>query len=239
MNLNKIRRDNPKRCKSRKTVESYCPKMNPYNLLWTLVFFSFVGYAAEMIYQFITIGELNSRQGLLYGPFSQIYGIGAIIAILSSRIINKKNSVSLFSLYAVLGGTYEYLSSRFQESVFGTVAWHYDETILNFQGRVSYRSALLWAVAGVVIVYFLYPFMCKLLKIIPRRKALVITWIVFFVIVADSFLTATALTRYSERYYSIPSNSQFDVFLDKKYPDSFMKKVYPDMKFKHKAMILP
>jgi uncharacterized membrane protein len=232
MKLIKIHRDNPKRNKSKKTNEIYCPKLSLYNLFWALVFFSFVGYAVEMIFQFLTTGELYSRQGLLYGPFSEIYGIGAVIAILSSHVINKKNTVLLFSFYAILGGTYEYLSSRFQESVFGTVAWHYDETILNFQGRVSYRSALLWAVAGVLIIYFLYPFMCKLLKKIPRKRAFMITWIVFLVIVADSVLTATALTRYSERYYSIPSSSKFDVFLDKKYPDSYMKKVYPDMKFK-------
>ena len=123
-----------------------------------------------MIFQFVTSGELNNRQGLLYGPFSQIYGIGSVIAILSSRIINKKNTVVLFSFYAILGGTYKYLSSRFQESVFGTVAWHYDETILNFQGGVSYRSALLWAVSGVVIVYYLYRFMCKLLKKHPAKR---------------------------------------------------------------------
>jgi len=232
MNSIKKHRDNPKRGQYRKINERCYPKINLYNLFWTLVFFSFVGYSIEMIFQFITSGELNSRQGLLYGPFSQIYGIGAVIAILSSRGIDKKNTVLLFSFYAILGGTYEYLSSRFQESVFGTVAWHYDENILNFQGRVSYRSALLWAVSGIVILYFLYPFMCKLLKKIPRRKALMITWIVFLVITADSFLTVTALTRYSERYSKIPSNSKFDVFLDKKYPDQYMRKVYPDLKFK-------
>ena len=232
MNLIKKHKDNLKKGKYRKLNERCYTKISLYNLFWTLVFFSLVGYAVEMIFQFITSGELNSRQGLIYGPFSQIYGIGAVIAILSSRVINKKNTVLLFSFYAVLGGTYEYLSSRFQESVFGTVAWHYDENILNFQGRVSYRSALLWAVSGVVIVYFLYPFMCKLLKKIPRRNALMITWIVFLVITADSFVTVTALKRYSDRYFEIPSNSKLDVFLDKKYPDPYMKKVYPDLKFK-------
>lgn len=208
-----------------------CPKINGYNLFWAFVFFSFAGYVAEMIFQFITLGTFESRQGLLYGPFSQIYGIGAVIAILTSRIINKNNTAFLFSIYAILGGFYEYLSSIFEEKVFGTVAWQYDESILNFQGRVDYNSALLWGVAGVVIVFYLYPFMCKLLKKIPRSKAATITWIVFLFMAANSFLTASALTRYSERHNNSPSNSKFDVFLDEKYPDSFMKNIYPDMKF--------
>jgi len=63
-----------------------------------------------------------------------------------------------------------------------------------------------------------------------------ITWIVFLAITADSFMTVTALTRYSERYYKIPCNSKFDVFLDKKYPDSYMKKIYPDLEFKRKPL---
>jgi uncharacterized membrane protein len=209
-----------------------CPRMSVYNLFWTLVFFSFAGYAAEMIFQFITLGTFESRQGLLYGPFSQIYGIGAVIVILTSRMINKKNASILFSIYAVLGGFYEYLSSIFEEKVFGTVAWKYDQSILNFQGRVDYNSAILWGVAGVVIVYYLYPFMCKLLEKIPRSKAATITWIVFLFMASNSFLTASALTRYSERHNNSPSNSKFDVFLDKRYPDSFMKNIYPDMKFK-------
>lgn len=235
MNSFKNHKKPPKNESRRRKPRNYaytCHGMNVYNLFWTLVFFSFVGYAAEMIFQFITLGTLDSRQGLIYGPFSQIYGIGAVIAILTTRIVNKKNTVLLFSFYAVLGGFYEYLSSIFQQRVYGTVAWQYDESILNFQGRVNYNSAILWGVAGVVIVYYLYPFMCRLLKKIPRSRAAAITWIVFFFIAADSFLTATALTRYSERYNNIPSHSNFDIFLDEKYPDSFMKIIYPDMKFK-------
>jgi uncharacterized membrane protein len=236
MDLNKPHKSpqrNVSRRKKSKNSNGYTyPRISVYNLFWTLVFFSFAGYAAEMIFQFITLGTSESRQGLLYGPFSQIYGIGAVIAILISRIVNKKNTVLLFSIYAILGGFYEYLSSIFEEKVYGTTAWHYDESILNFQGRVDYNSAILWGVAGVVIVYYLYPFMCRLLKKIPRCRAATITWIVFLFIAANSFLTATALTRYSERHNNIPSNSKFDVFLDKKYPDSFMKAIYPDMKFK-------
>jgi uncharacterized membrane protein len=208
-------------------------KLSPFFLFWALVIFSFLGYIVEMLFEIVMLGTFESRQGLIYGPFSQIYGIGAVIGIVASRKYHHKHLIFIFMFCAVLGSVYEFCSSLFLEVVFGASAWNYNQSLLNIQGRTSPQFAIYWALIGTLIIKFLYPALCRFLRKIPSRRAIAVTWIVFILISADTFLTFTALQRYSERFHKIPAQTKFEAFLDKKYPDSFMKIVYPDMKFKN------
>ena len=50
----------------------------------TKIFFIFmigslIGYIVEMIVALVQNGHLESRQGVLYGPFTPVYGIGIIV----------------------------------------------------------------------------------------------------------------------------------------------------------------
>lgn len=212
-----------------------CPdhlRFSPFFLFWALVIFSFFGYVVEMLYELVMLGQLQSRQGLIYGPFSQIYGIGAVIGIVASRKYHHK-SIAFISLFcAVLGSIYEYCSSLFLEVAFNASAWNYTHSFLNINGRTSLQYAFYWSLIGTFTIKLFYPALCRLLRKIPSKRAIAVTWIIFILIATDSFLTVTALQRYSERYYRIPAQTKFEAFLDKNYPDSFMKTIYPDMKFK-------
>ena len=70
--------------------------------LWRIcayfIIYSFVGFVVETCFGVITKGELESRQSFLYGPFCGIYGIGAIIMILSLQRF-KKNNYTIFLSY--------------------------------------------------------------------------------------------------------------------------------------------
>ena len=44
-------------------------------LFWLFVIGSIVGYIYEMIVVLVQKGYFESRQGLIYGPFTPIYGI--------------------------------------------------------------------------------------------------------------------------------------------------------------------
>jgi len=210
-------------------------KLSPFFLFWALVIFSFLGYTVEMLYELVEFGHIYSRQGMVYGPFSQIYGIGAVIGIVASRKFHDKNIPFIFVFCAVFGSVYEYASSLFLELVFGASAWHYDQLFLNIGGRTSLQFSLYWAVLGTIVIKLLYPRMCMFIKKIPSKRALIFTWIIFIFVLIDSLLTVTALARYSERNYNIPADTKFELFIDKEYPNSFMKTIYPDMKFKIKS----
>lgn len=207
-------------------------KPTPYTLFWALVVFSFLGYVTEMAYQYHLTREHCSRKGVIYGPFSEIYGIGAVIAILTSRRLYRKNILFLFIFCTVFGGAYEYFASLFQEVVFKTSAWNYEEEMLNIQGRTNLKFSLYWATFGVIAIRYVYPLMCRQLKRIPKKNNVILTCTAFMLISTDAFLSTIAMSRYRERHYNIPATTKFQVFLDETYPDSLMKKIYPDMKFK-------
>ena len=51
-------------------------------LLWYFIIFSVIGLIIETLYGFATMGIIESRKGLIYGPFCPIYGVGGALLIL-------------------------------------------------------------------------------------------------------------------------------------------------------------
>ncbi len=47
-------------------------------IFWIFVIGSVFGFFAEMLYALVYTRTLEIRQGLIYGPFIQIYGLGAV-----------------------------------------------------------------------------------------------------------------------------------------------------------------
>ena len=47
-------------------------------IFWIFVIGSVFGFFAEMLYALVYTRTLQIRQGLIYGPFIQVYGMGAI-----------------------------------------------------------------------------------------------------------------------------------------------------------------
>lgn len=60
-------------------VKSFASGLNFYKLFWVFFISSVICYIVETIFCFVTQGYSGSLQGLIYGPFSQIYGFGAVI----------------------------------------------------------------------------------------------------------------------------------------------------------------
>ena len=48
-------------------------------IFWIFIIGSVLGYIFEMIVALFQKGFFESRQGLIYGPFTPVYGIGGIV----------------------------------------------------------------------------------------------------------------------------------------------------------------
>ena len=78
------------------------------------VIFSIVGFIYETILEYIQTGNIFSKQELMYGPFTIVYGIGAVIfTILAKKF---KNMAVIFLIASFWGGLLEYLYSFFKKS---------------------------------------------------------------------------------------------------------------------------
>lgn len=65
-------------------------------IFWIFVIGSIFGFFAEMIYGAVYTRTIVIRQGLVYGPFIQIYGMGAVAYyLLVSKIKNPKEAFLL------------------------------------------------------------------------------------------------------------------------------------------------
>ena len=92
-------------------------------LFWLFIIGSIAGFIFEITVVFFQKGHFELRQGLIYGPFIPVYGIGAMFYYIVLSKIKIKNKVQIFLITMILGGITEYLCSFIQEKAFGTISW--------------------------------------------------------------------------------------------------------------------
>ena len=85
-------------------------KINIWIILAYFIIYSVLGFFIETVYGIFTKGVIESRQGFIYGPFCPIYGLGAVVMILSLKRFTKNNYV-LFFMGTIVGGAVEYFVS--------------------------------------------------------------------------------------------------------------------------------
>ena len=73
-----------------------------WKVLAYFIIYSFIGYIIETVFGIITKGTWESRQSFLYGPFCGIYGMGAVIMILSLQYFNQNNNRLFFGGFIVV-----------------------------------------------------------------------------------------------------------------------------------------
>ncbi|NBJ14215.1 MAG: putative ABC transporter permease [Dehalobacter sp. 4CP] len=207
-------------------------KKTPYHfhkMVWLFFIASILGFVFESIYCFILHGYIESRSGLIYGPFSQIYGFAAVIVILLLQRTNFKNKWSLFFISAFIGCLYELICSLIQEYAFGFISWDYSYSMLDILGRTSLAYSFFWGILGVVFIKYIYPFISKRIENFPMKMSTLVTWIVILFMTFDLSISAAAVFRANQRYDGIPPTNSIQTFLDRSYPDSFIHQVYPNM----------
>lgn len=203
-----------------------------YKLFWTFFLFSVLGYIFEITVQFLYTGRFENHQGLIYGPFSQIYGIGAVFAVIICRKIYNRNIILVYALCVLGGGLFEYACSLAQEILFGSTSWNYGMMRFSINGRTNLTYSLVWGVFGVIIITYVYPKISDLLDRAPRKNLVVLTWVVFLLMLGNVTITAAVARRQYERHKNIPAENKVQVFLDKKYPDSYLENLSPRPNFK-------
>lgn len=205
--------------------------INFYKLFLICVVGSFAGVIVELLWCLAKNGYLESRSGLVYGPFNLLYGVGAVALTLSLYRFRNRGSWISFLGGFVVGSVLEYVCSWGQEMLLGSRSWDYSNMPLNLNGRICFVYSLFWGILGVFWIKNLYPRMAKWILKIPNRLGKVVTWILVAFMLFNAAVTVVAVGRWSQRVEGVPADSAFMEFVDKRFTDERMERIFANMEF--------
>ncbi len=198
-------------------------------LVWVFLISALLGDIIETFWCGLVDGEWMNHSSVLYGPFSFVWGLGAVVLTVALQGLAEKNDRHVFAAGFVVGGAYEYLCSVFTQLVFGTVFWDYSDMPLNIGGRTNVLFCFFWGVLSVVWIKMIYPPMSKGIESLPPLAGKIATWVVVFVMACNALLTSAAMLRYSIRAVQPQPANAFEEFIDRRYPDRRMEERWPNM----------
>ena len=211
--------------------DHFAKGLNSYKLLLVCFIGSFFGVIIEMLWCLVSRGYIESRAGLVYGPFNLLYGFGAVVLTVTLYKFRNRGAWISFLGGIIVGSVVEYFCSWGQEFVFGTRSWDYSKMPFNINGRICLLYSIFWGILGVLWIKNLYPRMAKLILKIPNRVGKICTWALLAFFVVNTVMSGIALTRWSQRNAGIPAANTFWQTIDERFPDERMEKVYANMVF--------
>lgn len=192
---------------------------------------SMIGFIHENIFAMLK-GQEGIRQGLIYGPFIPVYGIGLLLFyLLYSHIeVDKKNKfvelLIIFIIGFIMGGFTEYICSYLQEVIMGTKSWDYSNVSFNLHGRTSLFHATSWGVMSVLFYELVLPVLKKTKKFFDNKKFRMFALFISVFVIIDCAISILACLRQTERRKNIIPRNKIEELLDKYYPDELLNKIY-------------
>lgn len=206
-------------------------KLNLFTLFWIFVIGSIIGLGVETIFHTIIYGGFESRAGLVWGPFSPIYGAGAALLTLFLNRFYYSHNLVIFLIAMVVGSAIEYITSWGMQFFWGAIAWDYSGTFGSIQGRTNFLFGMMWGMLGLVWVRVVLPLIKKGFKRINQknRSVQIITIFITIFMVANIVVTCLAMDRERQRAAGIPAANPIEQAIDTTFPDTWMQARFENM----------
>lgn len=209
-------------------------KIGLHQIIWYLVIFSIIGLIVETLFCYFTTGALESRKGLIFGPFCPIYGVGATgLIFLLNRF--KEDKIKLFYYGGICGSAIEYLISFGLEAFYGTRFWDYSYLKFDLNGRICVTYTLFWGVLAFILIKIAKPIIDKLINKI-NYKIIDVAIVIFAII--DVVCTIWGINVYRNRaiqiYYGTNVETKKSIINDIEneiFENSKMQKNFPNLRF--------
>lgn len=221
------------------TGEGYI-KLNYFNLFWVFFVCSVLGLILEEVWHMVVVdpGVYQDRAGMLFGPFSPIYGFGAVLMTMALNRFYKKNPLIIFLVSALIGGAFEVFVGWFMQTSFGVVSWSYshirlfgmpDPIAVLTGGRTCTPFACMWGLGGLIWIKVLLPRLLKLINMIPWKRRYPATVILTAVMLIDGVMTLQSLDYWYQRVNGTVRNIPVAQFYDKHFDNEYMENRFQSM----------
>lgn len=154
-------------------------------LLNCFFIYSILGFLLEGTFTLITSNHFSS--GILYGPWTPVYGFGAILTIIISKKIFKTmhqsrliETIVTFLVLTIVLTLIEWLGGIIIENLFQETLWNYKNFKFNIGKYISLEMAIIWGLISIFIIYFIKPIIDKIENKIPKFITISIT-IIFLI----------------------------------------------------------
>ena len=205
--------------------------VNIYKILLICVVGSFAGVVVEMLWAFARYGLIESRRGLVYGPFNLLYGAGAVFLTLALYRYRNRGRLWSFLGGFVVGSALEYACSWGQELLLGSRSWDYSAMPLNLNGRICFTYSVFWGLLGILWIKDLYPRMAKWILKIPNKVGRPLTWALTAFMVFNIIVSCVTVYRWAQRQEGVPAESGFWEVVDERFPNARMERIFANMTF--------
>ena len=206
-------------------------KLSVYQVVFVFVIGSVLGLIIEQIWTYVTWGATEKRYGLVFGPFSPLYGAGAVVLTLIGWPLRKKDAKwwMVFLVSMVAGGVLEQITGWGMKTFFNAESWSYLQYPDHITQWVAWRFLFFWGILGLFWCEVLMP---QLIYAIGQPTT--VRQVVFIVLLCvylgtDIFLTIACFQRSTERDAGIPPENAFEEWVDTNYTDEFIESRFENM----------
>lgn len=152
--------------------------------------YSIIGFIIETTLKTFFFKHMNN--GILYGPWIPVYGLGSVLIIIIMRLVFNRFKVPrwlkivlVFLISTIVLSLIELLGGILIEKIFNKVFWDYSDLKFNMGHYIALEISLIWGVMSLVVVYIIKPLVDKIIKKIPS----VITYLVLVIFIIDAVIT--------------------------------------------------
>lgn len=208
-------------------------KIGWYQVVMLFFLGSILGLIIEEVWMYITAGLTESRVGLVWGPFSPLYGTGAVLLTIICYAITKKGAEwwLIFLLSMAVGGLLEQIVGWSMETFMGAVSWDYSAVPGCITKWVAVPFLFFWGLLGLIWSKLIMPDLLYRIGEPTTRRQVIFVALLAAYLAADIFMTLACFDRVHDRERGIPPRGPFEEWVDENYGDDFVESHFENMAF--------
>ena len=195
-------------------------------IFWLFMFGNILGVILEGLWCLLKYRRWETYVVTIWGPFCLIYGFGAIIYYLLGRKFTNKKIITQFLVAALIGDIFEYFCGWLLDYGLGMKAWDYSRHFLNINGYIDLQMTLIWGFLGLIFIYVIIPKWDEFFENCNNKFLDILCIFLSIFMIINLIFSTMCITRWANRHKNIKAKNKITVYIDKKYPDKFMKNRY-------------